>query len=492
MTTRPLHNHPFLEGHWAPWHAEGEVNDVIVSQGEIPADLNGSLFRVGFNARYRQRSEGYYPIVGDGMLHSMHLENGKAFYKNRYVRTPRFLLEEKYGRAMFEYEHDFGDWRSDGCAQPIVDKPETRGVPAGSSNFTAWNHDGRLYALGEWGMPMEVDPKTLETLGAPDWSTALSAGVLPSVSDQDGCMGAHPKNCPINGEMFWFTRRVEEPRLIMQAYDPATKAIKTYPIDIPYTPWIHDWMLTENYIVMPCFPINIHMENLALGKGSKVWEPELGTRIAVIPRNGNGATIWLHTFDEGTRYSFHPQAAFEKDGHIICHVPEFPHFTVPAENNDMGSWSEMPQALMYEWDIDLAKATIKARQLDDRSIEFPMVDPRFVGREYRNGFNVCQVNKGPNMSLSYDGIIAYDMTTGQGDVHDFGTGSSAQEPIFVPRNAEAGEGDGYLMTYVHRPDSDRSDFVILDAANVDAEPVATIALPHRVPFCPHGSWMDSA
>ena len=39
---------------------------------------------------------------------------------------------------------------------------------------------------------------------------------------------------------------------------------------------------------------------------------------------------------------------------------------------------------------------------------------------------------------------------------------------------------------------DGSDLVILDASDFTASPVATVALPQRVPFGFHGSWVPDA
>jgi carotenoid cleavage dioxygenase len=47
------------------------------------------------------------------------------------------------------------------------------------------------------------------------------------------------------------------------------------------------------------------------------------------------------------------------------------------------------------------------------------------------------------------------------------------------------------MTYVHDAASDTSQFVILDAATMDDEPVASVALP-RIPSGFHGSWVPDA
>jgi carotenoid cleavage dioxygenase len=62
------------------------------------------------------------------------------------------------------------------------------------------------------------------------------------------------------------------------------------------------------------------------------------------------------------------------------------------------------------------------------------------------------------------------------------------EPVFVPRSPGSPEGQGFLLSTVYRSAELRSDLVILDAENVEAAPLATVKLPHRVPFGFHGNW----
>jgi carotenoid cleavage dioxygenase-like enzyme len=59
----------------------------------------------------------------------------------------------------------------------------------------------------------------------------------------------------------------------------------------------------------------------------------------------------------------------------------------------------------------------------------------------------------------------------------------------VPASPAAGEDEGWLITFVYDAARDGSDLVIVDAADVTGKPVATIALPQRVPFGFHGSWV---
>ena len=62
------------------------------------------------------------------------------------------------------------------------------------------------------------------------------------------------------------------------------------------------------------------------------------------------------------------------------------------------------------------------------------------------------------------------------------------EAVFVP--AASGEDAGWLMCYVYDAARDRSDFVVLDASDMSAQPVATVHLPVRVPLGFHGNWIS--
>ena len=76
----------FRTGNYAPVHDELTEFDLPV-EGSIPAELNGWYLRNGPNPR---AGEGHW-CVGDGMVHGVRLENGRAaWYRNRWVRTESF------------------------------------------------------------------------------------------------------------------------------------------------------------------------------------------------------------------------------------------------------------------------------------------------------------------------------------------------------------------------------------------------------------------
>ena len=89
-------------------------------------------------------------------------------------------------------------------------------------------------------------------------------------------------------------------------------------------------------------------------------------------------------------------------------------------------------------------------------------------------------------------IVKYDLAHGTSTAHDFGPEQIPGEAVFVPRESPTSEDDGWLLQYVYDKPSDTSEFVVLDATDVEATPVARVPLPQRVPFGFHGSWIPES
>ena len=66
----------FLNFPYGPIRMECDAGDLIV-EGEIPADLCGTLYRNGPSQRFSPRGD-YHLFAGDGMVHSFEIANGKV------------------------------------------------------------------------------------------------------------------------------------------------------------------------------------------------------------------------------------------------------------------------------------------------------------------------------------------------------------------------------------------------------------------------------
>src|SRR3990167_1793970 len=89
---------PYLTGLYAPVREEVSARDLPVI-GEIPRDLRGAYFRNVPNPM-TPPSAMHHWFNGDGMLHGVWFENGRARYANRYVRTADFEAEIEGADAM--------------------------------------------------------------------------------------------------------------------------------------------------------------------------------------------------------------------------------------------------------------------------------------------------------------------------------------------------------------------------------------------------------
>jgi carotenoid cleavage dioxygenase len=90
---------PYLAGPYAPTHDELTLANLEVV-GEIPDDLNGVYVRNGPNPQHEPKGR-YHWFDGDGMVHSVHIADGQATYRNRWVRTDGFNREREAGAPLW-------------------------------------------------------------------------------------------------------------------------------------------------------------------------------------------------------------------------------------------------------------------------------------------------------------------------------------------------------------------------------------------------------
>ncbi|MBL8773229.1 MAG: carotenoid oxygenase family protein, partial [Phenylobacterium sp.] len=171
---------PFLSRGFRPLREELDRPDLAI-EGAFPPDLAGTYYRIGPNPQFPPRPP-YNPLMGDGMVHAFRIADGRVSYRNRWVRTGRWSREHAAGRALFA------------TAGPFGDDPEAGPRPVdGVANTNLVWHAGRLLALEEGSPPVEIDPRTLATLGPYSFDGRLGRN-----------MTAHPKIDPATGALALF------------------------------------------------------------------------------------------------------------------------------------------------------------------------------------------------------------------------------------------------------------------------------------------------
>ena len=466
-------DNPFLRGYYGPVNTEAESAHLHIT-GEMPKDLLGTLYRNGPNPQFAPRGP-YHWFGGDGMIHAFHIENGNVSYKNRWVRTPKWEIENKEGEGL---SGTFGN--------PRYTDPRVMALNSTIANTNIVWHGGKLLALEEAHAPFSLDPATLMPVG-PDggyetWGNKLI-----------GPFTAHPKLDPVTGEMVFFGYSAKgrfSKEVSLQTVTADGRVTRSEILEGPFPSMIHDFAVTKNWIVLPIFPLTSSMERAMSGLPPFAWEPDKGTHIAFIPRNGTVADVkWVSA---PPCYVFHPMNHYETDdGKIVVDVMKFdvaPLFPLP---DGSPSTKELPFARLTRWtfDLDGHGNTFREQQLDDRSGEFPRFDERFCMSDYRHGWIVAgDVTDPKTGEPRQDGLVHYDLKTGRSTAWSAGKDDRFGEPIFVPRSEHAAEGDGWLLSVLYRGEEKRSDLAVFAATDLAKGPIALAHLSSRVPAGFHGNW----
>lgn len=425
---------------YAPVEAEVEAFDLPVA-GAIPPELAGRFVRNGPNARDGTP----HPFMAEGMLHGIRLENGAArWYRNRWVRTNSFETGAPYVRAN-----------------------GTLDLTAGPANTNAIAHGGKLFALVESSFPYEIT-RELATVGAYDFGGKLATPFT-----------AHPKRCPRTGELHAFGMSMRPPGLTYHRIDAAGALVESRAIPVRGVTMMHDFALTEKHVIFMDLPMVFDLARAVAGEMPYAWSDTYGARLGVLRRDDPVAEVeW---FGIEPCYVFHVLNAYDDANEIVVDVVRYPELWRRSART-------FEAAMLHRWTIDLTARRVRETRLDDTAIEFPRADERRLGSAYRFGYAAQW------RAEERAGIRKYDLANGTSAQHDFGPGRFTGEPVFVaaPDGAGAGEDAGWLMAFVYDAARDASDFVILDASDMNRPPVATIALPQRVPAGFHGNWIDDA
>ena len=442
----------YLEGNFAPVAEETTAYDLPVVHGRLPEQLTGRYLRNGPNPVAPDPAS-YHWFTGTGMVHGIRLDGGRAeWYRNRFVRGGAFL-EQK-------------GWDDPGG-------PE--GVMAGAPNTNVIGIAGRTLACVEAGAyPVELTYE-LETIGRTDLAAPGRAGL-------NGPFSAHPKRDPDTGALhvasyFWGFDHIQYQVVGADGY---LEHIADIPV--PGKPMVHDISITDTRVVLYDLPVIFDLEMAMAGTGLPYrWDDDYGARIGVLPKGGTAADVtW---YDVEPCYVFHPMNAHDlPDGRIVIDVVRHPAmFRTDLRGPNEGA------PTLDRWTVDPVAGTVHEERFSDRPIELPRVDERLVGKAARYGYAATFDDS--TGSPQFGPITRHDLVTGDVAVHDFGPGRAAMEPVFVPRDDDAAEDDGWIMSVVHDATTDTSQLVLLDAQDFTGEPACVVQLPTRVPFGFHGNWV---
>lgn len=452
-----------------PNEADYAITDV---EGEIPRELNGTLYRNGPNQKIlpKEGAGALHLFDGDALIQAIRFEDGKAHHLGRYARTEGFEFSEKEGT-----------YRG-GINVPAEGSPEE--IPGSyQPNTNVVFHGGRLLALVEVAPPFVMDPTTLESKGT--W-------------DLDGRMlgmstTAHPKIDGRTGQMLIHGYQPVEPYVQLYVIEPDGTVSLAEAVEAPWASMMHDFAITESYVIFPLGSVQFDLEPMLdeRGFGEAVkGVPDRNMKFGVRRREPGSPTKWIDVPSAG--YMFHPGNAYEKDGKIFMDACTYENpqglldelGTVRSGRNESeGGFVAHP----YLYEIDPEAGTCSERKLSDMTAEFPRLDDRLVGHENQFGY-AATGEPGAGSGSFFRRITKYDRKNGTSIHRQLAEGQWVGEPVFVPRAADAAEDDGFVLNLVYDATTDRTAVDVLDARAIDSEPLARLWLQERIPLGFHGNY----
>jgi all-trans-8'-apo-beta-carotenal 15,15'-oxygenase len=449
--------------------ADGHDYAIDQVEGTLPAALRGTLYRNGPGRTEIAGQPFAHLFDGDGMLSQFIFADGRLRYRNRFVRTTHYLNESS---AAAPRSRSFGAQRAGG---PLSNAFR---LLAGSNpaNTSVVLHAGSLLALWEGGRPWSLDPDSLDTLGEYDFDGELKSAYA---------FSAHPKLDPATGELFNFGIQYG-PRTRIRTYqiDRAGRLTNLRTVGLPYPVLNHDFALTTRHMVFVIDPLILRLPRFLLGFSSFDrsfrWDPSEATRIILVPRDGGKPRV----AECEPFFHYHVSNAFEDGSDTVVELCRYRDYAVNELLRSFASAADIT-AHSSLWRLRISPSgRIEQTELCDCQAEFPQLDAALTGSRHRYTYMAGR----PSGAGYPTAVIKVDGDTAIHTAFDLGVGVGVGEPIFVPHPDRRREDDGWLLVLAYDAAEHRSRLIVLDARDLNAEPVAVAHLRHHVPFGFHGTF----
>lgn len=491
----------YFRGVFAPTQEElpqGPGLELEVLEGALPLGLDGLFLRVGPNP-WAKPTKRHHVFDGDGMLHSIRIREGRAFYHNAYLRTPRLNFEQALGRAYF---NRIGELHGPlGLVKAVAimsKKPALAGLEtlqAGQANTALVQlPDGRLWALHEGSLPFEFRVTGEGGLASVAYETA--EGKL------DYSVSAHPKVDRSTGELLFHGYNAgggqdRSTFLKFGRFDAAGQLKSFFKLNATGASFSHDVLLSENYMLVLDSSVRFSPEKVVTGGSLFSFDPSHTTKIGVVPRNASSLAevMW---FDSPQPFAWvHPLHVWEEHSStLVLWAPL--GFASHRVSGVLGGCCDL-------WRMGEIRLSLKSGQMEEIKLidpearhhgEFSRIREDLTGRGFARFGYTSLANATSNEDFDFIGYTKWDMQERKvaGEIlHP--QGWLGGEPVFVPwPQADASEelsDNGFLVNFLYGPNEDSTDFVLHDARSFEQAPVARLRVPRRVPVGFHGAWVDA-
>ena len=348
-------------------YAEYEIDEI---DGEVPIDLVGIVYRNG-PGKFGVKDERVAHVLdADGLIIQISIppvssddEKRKVMFKSRFVETKGFVEEREAGR--FTQRGTFGTsirgmpnlfpgegkgLNSDPSPQPVLSKIIGNAFNTeikNTANTQVISFAGKVLALFEAGLPYEIDPKTLKTIGENNMGDSLTPGKIavkingiPEGLGPDFIGGAahtaHPNICPRTGHLVgwsWSQLPIEQ-KLEVRVTEWENETFSRVAEKIYYLENCelapHDMALTDDAIIFQVNALSLNSTPFMAGlKGPAAalsMDGRAPVKVHVVPRPCAIDSFEAFTVEVPPCFSIHSSHAYkdEDTGNIVVHFSGWP------------------------------------------------------------------------------------------------------------------------------------------------------------------------
>ena len=455
-----------------------EECDCVVEStgGPLPDFVRGTYYlngpaRFGFGELTYQ-----HWLDGDGMVCALCFEKNLIRLRSRYIRCQKFEDERIAGQPLYRtFGTSFNGSRlnrvNNGLESPV--------------NVSVYPFDGRLLALGEQGLPWELNPESLETRGQFNFNGRLNDA---------SPFSAHPKIDHESGEMFNFgvLFSTQAPRLYFYCFGrDGLRYRKPIPLQHPCS--VHDFSLSPHYAVFYLSPylldVSAVLHNGKSVMDSLLWAPERGSRLVILSRSTGEVVASIPV---GNRYCLHLINSFEEGVRLIVDVLEFDEPLYGHYHPVPNLFQSVSRGGPVRFVIDL-----KSRELVERTElhyckapDFPAINPKRAMHLYDDFWMLGISATGHNGRKFFDQLVhaswnncAVDDIYQSPPMRYLGG-----EPVFVGAN---GSDEGVIICQEFDALARKSAFLVFEAAKVAKGPIARILLEHQLHLGFHAMFLPA-
>lgn len=315
-------SNPFFEGTEAPCRFEAEVYNCVV-RGEIPPQIDGTYYRCMPDPQWAPLYPDDVFINGDGAIDAVRIRNGHADFKQKYVRTEKFVVERAARQSVY------GKYRN-----RYTDDPRVKHKVHSTANTHIVYFENQLLALKEDSQPYAMDPDTLETKGKHNPSFILSffrnSPYLTGLYDFHGqyvgpTHTAHPKLDPHTGEyltMGYEAKGDATTDVVYYLFDKNGKKLEECWFNAPYVGMMHDMAATDKWIIFILPPLaTVPLDLMESGHKHFAWDEKKPLMFGILPRR-NPKPEDVKWFQYDNAFYGHTGNAFDdEDGCVYLDAP---------------------------------------------------------------------------------------------------------------------------------------------------------------------------